>query len=143
MGTVVFAALLAGCGAGPGNPNQLAPKVLVHPWPDGNVTVYVHSAFGEHDYEWITVDVDNATVADANGTYSLEARVPSDGFFLAVRAGASEEVFEARARLDVGPSADKMRVAIVDGQGEWDDPRNVDAPFERILDRVVRTEADA
>ena len=138
LAAILLGGLLAGClsGGGAGNPNLLAPKVLLRPDSDGNVTVYVHSAFGEHDYDWLSLLVDNVTLANRTGAFSLEERVPSEGFFLTVRAGASGAVFEVQGRVDVDPTRQRARVAFVDLSGEWDDPRTYNLPLERILDRA-------
>ena len=58
------AALVSGCAGGtPGNPNLLAPKLVVQPRPDGNVTLFVHGAFREQSYDWLKLSVDNLSVA--------------------------------------------------------------------------------
>ena len=139
LASVVLGSVLAGCtlGGTSGNPNLLAPKVILQAWPDGNLTVYVHSAFGEHDYDWLALAVDNQTVANRTGVYSMEERVPATGFFLTVRAGAADQVYELQARVDVDRTQERARVAFLDARGEWDDPRSFNLPVERILDRVT------
>lgn len=141
LASVLLGATLAGCAVDgdPANPNLLAPKVLLQPRSDGGVTVFVHSAFGDHDYDWMTLAVDNVTVANRTQAFSLEERIPSTGFFLTVRAGAGEQVYEMRGRVDVDPSGERARVALLDGDGEWDDPRTFNLPMERILGRAAPT----
>ena len=140
--TLLLGAALAGCTAGdPANPNFLAPKVLLQPRPDGNVTIYVHSAFGEHDYDWMDLRVDNVSVANRTHAFSMEEDVASTGFFLTVRAGAGGEVYELTGRVDVDPSRQKARVSFLDKEGRWDDPRSFNLPLERILDRVTDEES--
>lgn len=142
LAPLVLGAVLAGCtlGGDSANPNLLAPKILLDAPRDGNATVYVHSAFGEHDYEWLTLQADNVTLANRTGAFSLEERVPSGGFYLSVRVGASGQVYEMRGRVDLDPARQKVHVAFHDGAGAWDEPRTFSLPFERLLDRVA-TEA--
>lgn len=135
-GTLLLGTLLAGCSDDPANPNLLAPKVLVQARPDGNATVYVHSAFGEHDYDWISLGVDNQTVRNVSGVFSLEENVPGSGFFLHVRAAANDEQFEVRGRVDLEPDRRRARVSFLDPEGEWDGPRSFDLPFTTVLGRV-------
>ena len=139
LATVLLGGMLAGCtlDGTPTNPNLLAPKVILQAWPDGNLTVYVHSAFGEHDYDWLALAIDNETVANRTDAYSLEERVPTTSFFLTVRAGAADQVYELQARVDVDDERERARVAFLDAGGEWADPRTFSLPVERILDRVT------
>lgn len=134
--SLLLGMVLAGCADDPANPNLLAPKVLVQPRPDGNVTVYVHSAFGEHDYDWLSLSLDNHTLANRTAAFSLEEQVRGEGFFLHVQASAAGETFEVRARVDLDLARDKARVALLDPDGEWNEPRAYNLPFEAILGRV-------
>lgn len=134
--SLVLGTLLAGCSEDPANPNLLAPKVIVQPRPDGNATIYVHSAFGEHEYDRIVLRVDNETVLDLLGVYSLEERVNASGFFLHVSAEANEEQFEMRGRVDLDIGRDRARVSLLGVDGEWDGPRNFGLPFTAVLERV-------
>lgn len=138
LASLMLGATMAGCALGdPANPNLLAPKVLLEPRSDGGLTVFVHSAFGDHDYDWISLAVDNVTVANRSQAFSLEERVPSNGFFLTVHARAGEQVYGMSGRVDADPEAGRVRVALVDEEGGWDDPRTFNLPLERILERVT------
>jgi hypothetical protein len=132
---LLLALLVGGCTSGGGgrNPNLLAPKVVVDPRPDGNVTLFVHGAFRDQVYDWVSLSVDNATRANRTGAYSLEERVPAPGFFLDVQAAVGAQSYEARGRVDVLPSGDRVRVALLDKNG-WGDPKSYGAPYELVLD---------
>lgn len=129
-------ALCAGCLAGePVNPNIAAPKLLVQPREDGNVTLFVHSAFGERAYDWIALSIDNASVANRTDAFSLEEQVASLGFYAEVEAGANDQVYLARVRVDVVPEDERALVSFLDEQGKWSDPRPYALPFGTILER--------
>lgn len=131
---LVGAACLAGCAEG-GNPNIFAPKLVIDARPDGGATVFVHSAFGERPYDALSMSLDNATTFARDHTFSLEERLPQDGFYLEVEAAVAQETYALRARLDILPDREHATVAFVDLEGQWSDAREVNLPFERILER--------
>lgn len=134
---ILLAGGLAGCAGqdgGGANPNLLAPKVVVQARPDGNVTVFVHGAFREQLYEWVLVRVDNATLSNRTWAFSSEERVDRTGFFLEVEAGTVDALYRSRARIDVDPDQDRVRVSFLDVEG-WQNPRQYGLPFEHIVDR--------
>ena len=133
---VAVAIALCGCvGGNGGNPNLLAPKLVVQPRGDGNVTIFVHGAFREQFYDWISLGVDNQSVENRTQAFSLERVVEPDGFFVDVRAFTNEQLYEAKARLDVNWTAERVLVATQDLDGEWHDARPFSLPYERVLDR--------
>src|SRR5438067_2368200 len=109
---VVLAALASGCvtggAGGPGNPNLAAPKLVVQPRQDGNVTLFVHGAFRDGLYDWINMTVDNATLANRTNVFSLEDAVASPGFFVEVHAAANRQIYLARARIDVNLTSERL-----------------------------------
>lgn len=132
---------VAGClvgGGGGGNPNLLAPKLVVQPRLDGNVTVFVHGAFREQTYDRLAVAVDNETLSDRTDVFSAEERVPRSGFFLVVSAHAGDQLYESRARIDVDAADERVRVSVLDGR-DWSEPRSYGWPYEHILDRPEAT----
>jgi hypothetical protein len=140
LGPVLLAAAMAGCtlGGETANPNLLVPKLLLDAQPGApNATVYVHSAFGDHAYDWMSLDVDNVTIANRTDVFSLEEQVPATGFFLTVRAGASGQVYEMKGRIDLDGDRQKARVAFLEDATDWNAPRTFNLPFERLLDRVT------
>lgn len=135
MVIVAFAAL-AGCtGNEPANPNLAAPKVLVQPRPDGQVTLFVHSAFGERSYEWLHVAVDNVTLVNRTYGFSVEETVAPAGFFLAVSAQAGQQLYETRARIDLDVAEERAVVSFQEADGKWSEPRPYSLPFGTILER--------
>lgn len=143
LALLVLAGGLAGCATGDGtggNPNLLAPKVVVHPRPDGNVTVFVHGAFREQLYDFVAVRIDNASVTNRTWVLSAEVDAPKDGFFLEVEAGAGETFYRSRARVDINWTAERARVAFLTDEG-WGEPRAFGLPFEHIVDRPREVEA--
>lgn len=134
---VLLAGTIAGCagtdGATP-NPNFLSPKLVVHQRPDGNATVLVHGAFREHLYDWISIRVDNGTVANHTWVLSAERMVPSSGFFLEAQAQAGEVFYQAQVRVDLNATAEKARLSLLDAEG-WQEPRTTGLPAEHIMDR--------
>ena len=133
---VAVAIALSGCLAGSGgNPNLLAPKLVVQPRGDGNVTIFVHGAFREQLYDWISLGVDNQSVENLTQAFSLERVVDSDGFFVDVRAFTNDQLYEAKARLDVNWTAERVLVATLGLDGEWRDARPFSLPYEHVLDR--------
>lgn len=136
LSALVLCALLAGCTAGTANPHLLAPKLVVHPLPDGNVTVYVHSAFGERPYDRLDLLLENATVATRTDAFSLETKVASSGFFAEVNAQAEQETYLLRARIDIDPLEKRVRVVVLDDKGVWGEPQTYALPYERIIERV-------
>lgn len=134
---LLAAAVLPGCAGTDGgtpNPNLLAPKVVVHARPDGNVTVFVHAAFREHLYDWVLVRVDNATLSNLTWAFSSEERVDRAGFYLEVEAGTQDALYRSRARIDVDAADERARVAFLDDEG-WQDAKQYALPFEHIVDR--------
>jgi hypothetical protein len=132
---LLAAIALAGCGTQPANPSLAAPKLVVAARPDGNATVFVHSAFGERAYEWIAITVDNQTMVNRTSAFSVETSLTT-GFYLEVAAQAGDEVYVLRARVDVFAPEERASVSLVDPQGEW--PKEAESfglPFERLLDR--------
>lgn len=133
---VAIAITLSGCFAGNGgNPNLGAPKLVVQPRTDGNVTVFVHGAFREQLYDWISLSVDNESAENRTQAFSLERVVESDGFFVDARALLNDQLYEAKARLDVNWTAERLLVATLDLDGEWREPRSFSLPYEHVLDR--------
>lgn len=127
------AAGLAGCASG--NPNALAPKLVVDLRPEGGLTVFIHSAFGEHAYDSLSVRLDNATTRQRVSSFSLEESFPSEGFYLEVEASLEGETYAVRGRVDLGPDREHVQVAFVDAEDQWSDAREFSLPFERILER--------
>lgn len=126
---------LAGCGAQPANPSLAAPKLVVAARPDGNATVFVHSAFGERSYEWIALSIDNQSLTNRTSAFSIEASLAT-GFYLDVAAEAGEDVYVLRARIDVFEAEERASVSLVDSEGKWpDEPESFGLPFEHLLDR--------
>lgn len=133
---LLVAASFAGCTAGEApNPHLLSPKVVLQARPDGNLTVYVHSAFGERAYDWLSLRVDNVTVANRTDAFSLEETVPGDSHFLEVTTGTSTQVYVMRARVDVEPDGERAQVSFLDDEGAWSDAKPFTLPFEHILER--------
>lgn len=144
LAPIVLSAIVAGCtlGGQPANPNLLAPKLLLDAQPGApEATVYVHSAFGEHDYDWVSLAVDNVTVANRTHVFSLEERVPATSFFLTVRVGVSGQVYAMQGRVELDGPREKAHVAFLDEAGAWNGPRTFSLPFERLLDRVAEGES--
>lgn len=131
--SLLGAALLAGCASG--NPNTLAPKLVVDAREAGGLTVFVHSAFGERAYDRLQVRLDNATTLGRVDAFSLEEPLDRSGFYLEVEATLETETYEVRGRVDLLPDGESVSVAFVDGEGRWADAREFSLPFERILER--------
>lgn len=135
---VLLGAALSGCAGGSdtGNPNLVAPKVVLALRADGNLTLYLHSAFGEHRYDWLEVRVDNATIANRTSAFSLEESTNATGFFLDVAAEAQGQLYQYRARVDLARAGatENLRVATVDDEGTWSEPRSFGLPYQQILD---------
>lgn len=134
---LLLSAALAGCTAGTANPHLLAPKLVIHPQEDGNVTLYVHSAFGERVYDELSLAVENVTVATRADAFSLETSVASPGFFVEVAAVRDDEWYHLRARIDVDVEEPRIRVVALDEKGMWQEPQTFALPYERIIERVV------
>lgn len=133
---LVAAAALAGCAVGqPANPNLAAPKLLVQARPDGNVTLFVHSAFGERAYEWLALRIDNGTTVNRTQSFSLEEQTGARGFYVEVAGGTIEQLYESRVRIDIVPDGERAMVAVLDAEGEWTEPRRYDMPYSVILER--------
>lgn len=136
MALLALAAALSGCVSDdPANPNLAAPKVVVQARPDGDVTLYVHGAFGERLYEWLTLRVDNVTVTNQTNRFSLETTTPARGFFLEVAGESGEQLYESRARVDIDPTGQRAVVSSLDAKGKWGDERSYSLPFGTILER--------
>lgn len=133
---LLAAIALAGCNASTANPHLLAPKLVVHTHEDGNVTLYVHSAFREVAYDRIALSVENVTVATRQDAFSLETKVASPGFFIEVTTTYDDETYHLRARLDVDAEDNRVRVVAVDDRQGWSTPDTYVLPYERIIERV-------
>lgn len=136
--------LLAGCATDgePANPNLLAPKVVVDALPDGSLTIFVHSAFGERRYDRLEILVDNASESVRTASFSIEHRVNRTPAFLEVRAASGEETFRFQGLVALPPVRDeRIEVAFVSEEGEWSEAREYGLPFERILERPELKEA--
>jgi hypothetical protein len=133
---VLLASALAGCvgGGGGGNPNLLAPKLVVAPRADGNVTLFLHGAFREQSYDWMSISVDNATIANRSRVFSSELDVARSGFFVDVQAQTGTLRYESRARIDVDLPEERVRVSFLQDD-EWGDARVFGLPYEHVLDR--------
>jgi hypothetical protein len=136
---LLVVAALCGCAAGePGspNPNLSAPKLVVAARADGNYTIYLHAAFGERAYDWLSLAIDNRTVANRTASYSLEEAVNGTSFFVEVGAASQGQLYEYRGHVDVLPSASgtRVRFAALSDSGAWSDPRTYNMPFAQILD---------
>lgn len=126
---------LAGCAAQPANPSLSAPKLVVAARPDGNATVFMHSAFGERAYEWISLSADNQSLTNRSSAFSVEASLLS-GFYLDAAAQAGEEVYVLRARIDVFAAEERASVSLVDSEGKWpDEAESFGLPYEHLLER--------
>ena len=137
MAALAFSAALAGCSASEANPHLLSPKLLIHAQEDGNVTLYVRSAFGERQYDRLELGLDNVTVATRVDAFSLETKVAADGFFLEIAAHAGSETYRLRARVDVDGDDRRVRIVALDPEGSWQGEDTYSLPYERILERVV------
>lgn len=132
----ILAAIASGCTAGePANPNLAAPKLVVAPRPDGNATVFIHSAFGERVYEWIELKVDNGSVGNRTSSFSMEEVAPRAAFIEA-RAMFGDTLYEFRARIDVFPADERASVTLVEANGEWArEPESFELPYEAFLEQ--------
>lgn len=135
MLALLAGAALAGCAGGDAaNPNLAAPKLVVAARPDGNLTLFVHGAFGDRLYEWIHVRVDNATLVNRTAAFSAEESRAA-GFYLEASAQVSQEVYVLRARIDHDPAQERAIVSLVSMDAEWADAETFGLPFERLLER--------
>lgn len=134
--TMLVAVLMAGCSAGTANPHLLAPKLVVFPLKDGNVTLFVHAAFGERMYESLTLAVDNSTIATREEAFSLETTVASAGFFVEVTTRSTDETYHLRARVDVDHGNERVRIVLLEDAGVWGPADTYSLPYERIIERV-------
>lgn len=129
-------AALAGCtGADPANPNLAAPKLVLQARPDGNVTLFIHGAFGDRLYDWIGVDIDNETLVNRSIAFSAEEIVPASGFFFEASARTTRETYSLRGRADLDAQEARVKVAFLDDQDDWSDTQSFALPFERVLVR--------
>lgn len=131
--------LMAGCTSegGTTNPNLLAPKLVLDQREEGNVTVFVHSAFGERAYDWIRVSVDNRTLVNRTEAFSIEEDLGAAGIHLTIEAGVADQRYALQVRIDEANADGKLRVSVLDiADDEWADPRTTGLPYERILERV-------
>lgn len=129
----------AGCTASEANPHLLAPKLVVHPQDDGNVTLYVHSAFGDQMYSHMALGVDNVTIATRADAFSIETRVLSEGFFVEVTTTTDTELYHLRARIDLDVGEKRVRVVPLSETDIWAEPHVYSLPYERLIERVVPT----
>lgn len=132
---ILAAATVAGCAGGDAaNPNLGAPKLHIAARPDGNLTLFVHGAFGDRLYEWIHVRIDNETLVNRSASFSVEeSRAP--GFYVDASAELSDEVYVLRARIDHEPAPERLAVSLVGIDGEWAQAERFGLPFERLLER--------
>jgi len=132
---VVAAVAWAGCAGGePANPNLAAPKLVIAHRADGNATVFLHSAFGERVYDWIHLEIDNATLVNETSTFAVE-EIVGPGFYVEASAQFGEALYELRARVDVFRVEERASVALVDADGEWaKEAESFDLPYERLLE---------
>ena len=139
MLAIVLAGVVSGCASGgaPGNPNLVAPKTILAARGDGNATLCVHSAFGDHQYDWIAVAIDNVTVENRTDVFSFEANVPAPHYYLEITAGSAQQQYHLRARVDLAAKGDKALIAIESEKGDWADARPFALPWEHIMDRKV------
>lgn len=130
-------AATAGCAeGGPANPNLAAPKLVLQTREDGTLIVFIHSAFGERIYEWISLAADNTTINNRTAAFSLEQAMSATGFYLNATAGTPREMYTLRARLDVDLKEEEVLVAFHDDEGVWSkEPEAFGLPFERVLNR--------
>ncbi|HEX2022216.1 MAG TPA: hypothetical protein VHH36_05850 [Candidatus Thermoplasmatota archaeon] len=133
---VILAATLAGC-AQDANPHLIAPKLVLAPLEDGNLTLYVHGAFQDRMYDRIELSIDNQTPIVREDAFSLETRLPASGFFLRVTAWAAESRYEARARVDVDAADERVVIAELDEDAQWASPSSYALPHERVIGRVA------
>lgn len=133
---LVATAAASGCAGGEaGNPNLSAPKLVLQARPDGSVTVFMHGAFGDRLYDWISLAADNLTLNNRSVAFSLEETVNRTGFFLDATAGTPREMYTLRARVDVDLVEERVFVAFHEDDAEWSDRESFDLPFERLLVR--------
>lgn len=133
---VIAGAALAGCAeGGSANPNLSAPKLVLHARAEGEVAVFIHGAFAERLYEWMSLRVDNETVLNRTVVFSLEHAIPSTGFFFEASAGTARESYGLSGRVDLLPASERVEVSFLDEDGEWSDAQSFGLPFERVLVR--------
>lgn len=132
---LVASAAMAGCTGTEANPNLAAPKLVVQARPDGNVTLFVHGAFGDRLYDWVALAIDNETRANRSTAFSLEETVAGGGFYFETSAGVSREMYLLRGRADVDAAEERVEVAFLAEDGEWGDPQSFGLPWERVLVR--------
>src|SRR5205823_540389 len=101
----------------------------------GNVTLFAHGAFREQSYEWLNLTLDNRSSLNRTSAFSLEQTVQGLGFFLDLTALAGTQPYEARARVDLDPAGERVRVSLLDADG-WSDPKVYGVPYEHLLDHV-------
>lgn len=136
VAALLAGALAAGCvGDEPANPNLAAPKLVVQARPDGGASVFVHGAFGDRLYEWVSVAIDNVTLENRTSAFSVEEQVNATGFYIDAAAGTAQETYSLHARIDVDPVEERVIVSLVNEKEEWDDPQSFGLPFERVLTR--------
>lgn len=129
------AAALGGCAGSEGaNPNLAAPKLVVAARPDGNVTLFVHGAFGDRIYDWVHVAIDNQTLVNRTAAFSVETSL-RPGFFVNATAGLADEMYWLRARIEHDPVDERLSVSFLHADEEWSDADDYGLPFERLLER--------
>lgn len=137
---LLLAAALSGCtgeSAGP-SPNFVAPKLVLAARDDGNLTLFVHAAIGERAYDWLSLSVDNASVVNRTSAYSLEESVNGTSVFVTVSAMSGDQLYAWRGHVEVlpVPGAERARIARLDDEDVWSEPRLYSLPFEQILDHA-------
>lgn len=134
--TLLAGVALAGCtGEEPANPNLAAPKLVLQARPDGNVTLFIHGAFGDRLYDWMALSIDNESLASRTIAFSIEETIASPGFYFEAAAGTARETYELRGRADVDAREEEVDVAFLGADGEWSDEQTFGLPFERVLVR--------
>lgn len=133
---LLVCASLAGCtGAQTGNPNLAAPKLVLEMRPDGDVALFVHSAFDERLYDWIAVEVDNVTLVNRTAAFSVEETLPNGSFFVRASAQAGSDLYEIRLAVEMDPAEERALVSFLSMEGDWSNPQSFSLPFQRVLNR--------
>lgn len=122
---------LAGCNDA--NPSLAAPKLVLAPREDGKVEVFIHAAFGERLYERLRFRVDNMTVADEIGVFSVERTLDNTSFYFEAIAETARETYQLRGRASLQPEDDQFRIAFHAQDDGWTDPQDFGTPFERVM----------
>lgn len=135
---LLIGASLAGCTAQPANPSLAAPKLVIGSRPDGNATVFIHSAFSERAYEWIAIAIDNETRENRTDAFSIELNL-QPGFYMDASAGWKSEVYQLRGRVDVFAKEERASVSLVSGDDTWaTQAESFGLPYQHLLERRSR-----